>query len=293
LVFGDAMIDVTVELHEQLRIGSDTRGVVTSQGGGSAGNTAAWLAKVGCDVTFLGRVGEDGGAHEFRESLLAMGVKPSLVVDPTRATGVCVCLIDDSGERSMIPSAGANVGWSIREVEQVNLSDFDHLHVSAYPMLREETTAPARALIEAARAGGLSVSVDPASYGPLEDFGAEAFLNAVGQVNVLLPDTREMQVLANTQDVRAGIEFLLKFARVVVVKQGAKGATAGVRGGAVIEAPGEERRVARDTTGAGDAFAAGFLNAWLNSFELSQCLRAGNQLAADAVQLIGGRPATR
>src|SRR5699024_5666389 len=102
------MLDVLARLPGPLARGSDTPAPVTMLAGGSAANTAAWLAHAGLPAEFVGRVGDDLAGTAARAALDAAGVTPRLRRHPQLATGTCIVLVDPSGERTMIPDAGAN-----------------------------------------------------------------------------------------------------------------------------------------------------------------------------------------
>ncbi len=293
LVVGDAMIDITVQLSGELVVGSDTPGQVSSQPGGSAANTACWLATEGVAVGFYGFVGSDLAAESFRHSLTNAGVTPELQAVEDATTGSCVCLIDHDGERTMVPDSGANSKLSASQLSLPLLRSFRHLHLSAYPLLREQTSRETVEILDMARREGLTVSVDPASSGPIATFGAERLLQLMGEIEILFPDEQEALALTGQTDPSDAARTLLQFAKVVVIKLGGRGALALSRetpDAPVVEENFKGQASVLDTTGAGDAFAAGFLSRWLRGDELSTCLAGGVQLAQVCVQQIGGRP---
>ena len=183
----------------------------------------------------------------------------------------------------MLPDAGANAG-----LEAVPLpDDAAHLHLAGYALLHPGSRPAARAMLAAARAAGMSVSVDPSSAAPLARAGAAAFLEWVAGIDLLVPNRDEAAMLTNMPDPKAAGRALTAQAREVVIKLGPQGA---------IWTDGEAQvRVAAvdvhavDTTGAGDAFAAGLLAARLAGAEPADALGAACSLAAEAVARAGGR----
>src|SRR5437762_609565 len=107
---GDVMVDVVALLPSRLHTGSDTPAPISVLGGGSAANTAAWLVAAGVPTTFAGRVGDDPFGRMAIDELAANGIDVAVSVDPERPTGICIVLVDADGERTMVPSAGANAG---------------------------------------------------------------------------------------------------------------------------------------------------------------------------------------
>ncbi|HST49644.1 MAG TPA: carbohydrate kinase family protein [Jatrophihabitans sp.] len=160
---GDVLLDICALLPGPLVHGSDTPAPVSYLHGGSAANTAAWLASLGVPCLFAGRVGEDAFGREAVAALRAQGVRTRVATDPVAPTGACLVLIDPDGERTMVPSAGANANLSPADLGPDLLRAGDHLHLSGYALLNDGSRDAARYALELAGAAGASVSVDAAS----------------------------------------------------------------------------------------------------------------------------------
>jgi ribokinase len=289
LVVGDAMVDITVQLSGVLQAGSDTPGRVSVQPGGSAANAACWLAWQGAHVGFFGFVGDDAAGRDFTESLTRSKVESHLIVVSDLPTGSCVCLVSPGGERTMVPDSGANLAFSSEALSDEVMSRYQHLHLSAYPLLRDETASAVVEILNRARNRGMTISVDPASSSPILEFGPEKLLSELGEIDFIFPDQQEATALTGFLDSSKAANALLPFAQTVVVKLGAAGALGLMREGALVEVA-TDQVGAIDTTGAGDAFAAGFLDGWFHDCDLSECLAQGVSLAKVCVQQVGGRP---
>ncbi len=261
VVLGDLMIDVIARASGPLARGSDTPAHVSLEGGGSGANVAAWAAALGTPVCFACRVGDDLPGRRAVDTLLAAGVKVHAAVDRERPTGTCVVLVEPGGERTMLPDPGANDAPV--DVPDAWLAPGRHLHVVGYALLRDGARPGALAAIERAQAAGMTVSVDPSSWALIRP-------GAIPEVDLLLPNEREAEVLGTDGE--------------TVVKLGAGGARWGD-----VHVPAEPVEVL-DTTGAGDAFAAGLLTARLGGAEREPALRAGCAAAARVVSHVGARP---
>lgn len=280
---GDVMVDVQAQLPGPLAPGSDTPAPVTVSGGGAAANTAAWLASAGCAATLVGRVGSDAFGRRALEDLAAAGVDVEMTVDPRLPTGICIVLVGPDGERTMIPSAGANsVGGVVPE-----LTAGDHLHVSGYALFHPEARAAALCAVIAARSLELPLSVDAASAAPLRRYGAQRFLDDVSPA-LLFANRDEAAVLADTADEEAAVRALALRCGQAIVKCGADGAL--WSDGSQLITVAARRVPVLDSTGAGDAFAAGVLAARARGAAVRDWLEAGHELAARAVQQAGARP---
>lgn len=288
VVVGDLMVDVLAAMSGPLARGSDTPSRVRTTGGGSAANVAAWLAQAGVPATLVVRVGDDVLGREAVAALGSAGVDVRAVLDPARTTGTCLVLVEPGGERSMLPDAGANGGLSPDDLPRDAFRPGAHLHLSGYALLNEGSRPAALGALEQAREARMRVSVDPSSTALLRAVGPDRFLWWTEHADLLLANAEEAAELTGLRDPYAAAEALGATYGEVVVKRGDHGAL--WRGGFITaSAPAEAVEVV-DTTGAGDAFAAGFLASWLLHPEPESALAAGNRLAARAVTRPGGRP---
>jgi sugar/nucleoside kinase (ribokinase family) len=268
-VLGDINVDVVAAHDGPIAQGSDTAASISMRPGGSGGNVAAWLAHAGADVTLIGRVGTDAAAEIALQRL--DGVELCVTRDEDRPTGTCIVLVAPGGERTMLPDPGANDALTAEELPELN---GDLLHVSGYALMRAGSRAAALAAIERAREAGMRISVDPASAAPLAN--DPVFLDRIKPIDLLFPNRDEADVLGPQIDVPE-----------LVITHGADGATwtDGIETVSERAIPLDD---VIDTTGAGDAFAAGFLSAWPGPPQ--GALAAGARLAARAVTQRGGRP---
>nr|WP_113699587.1 sugar kinase [Nonomuraea lactucae] len=288
LVIGDIVTDVVARHGAPLAPGTDTSAEIALRPGGSGANTAAWAAHLGADVRLLARLGQDTSEWHTSE-LLRTGVHPHVRVDPGHPTAVVIAMVDATGERSMITNRGAagRIGpddWDASLLDGVGI-----LHLSAYTFFAEPGMRLARLAMAEAAAAGIGVSVDPASTGPLREFGVERFLDESAPARLILPNLDEALLLTGAPTPERAAEILSDRYGAAVVKLGPRGALAAIAGRVVAtaESPYSE---AVDTTGAGDAFAAGYLTARLDGAGETAALRAGCRAGAACVALVGGRP---
>jgi ribokinase len=287
VVLGDVMVDVVARLAGPLAPGSDAPARIGFGGGGSAANVAAWLGAAGVRPLLVGCVGDDERGRAAAAALRAAGVETRLAVDPELPTGTCVVLVAPDGERTMVPDAGANDGLAADDLPDELLEPGGHLHVGGYALLRSGSRPAARSGLARARERGMTVSVDPSSAALL----APAFLDDADGAVLLLPNVDEAVALTGARDPERAARLLAERFPEVVVTLGAEGAL-WTDGRDVRRAPAVCAEVV-DTTGAGDAFAAGLLAARLDGAEPDAALAAGCRLAAEAVRTPGARPALR
>jgi sugar/nucleoside kinase (ribokinase family) len=281
VVVGDVMVDVVAVPTGPIARGTDTPSQVLTTGGGSAANTACWLAHLGASVRLAAAVGDDELGRSVRTELDDLGVAFVGHVDDKVPTGICVVLIDETGERTMLPDRGANEVLSPAVVEAAIDADAAWVHVSGYALLGSGSHPAAVAAIAAARRLGLPWSVDAASAAPLEAVGPTRFLRWLDGCTVLFANEDELDVLG-------GVEGALAHADEVVLKLGPAGAS-WTNGAGTASSPAAPATVV-DTIGAGDAFDAGFVAARLQGSDPAASLHAGGVAAARAVSQRGARP---
>lgn len=292
---GQVLTDVVAHLPGPLAFGSDVPAPVTFHGGGAGANVAAWLVAAGTSATLVARVGDDAAGRVVTDELAAAGVDLAITVDPVLSTGACIVLVSPDGERTMIPDAGANRGLAALDPDSALPADADLVYVSGYLLLDPASRPFARAVIAAARRRGTPVVVDAASAAPLAG-AADEFAGWVGRDVTLLANDDEAEVLCGRRGRHAALALATRFGE-AIVKCGADGAFAagrdGIRHGPAVSVadriPGHADAVF-DTTGAGDAYAAGYLHARLAGGTVDACLESGARLAARAVAMRGGRP---
>ncbi len=288
VVLGDAGVDVLTVMHSDLQPGTDTTATVRSTGGGAGANVACWLASLGVEVTLMAAVGDDAAGQLCRNELTSSGVRTALAVYPDAATGCVVVLVDPTGERSMLSDRGANLVLSPADLPEALFRPGAHLHLSGYTLLHDGPRAAGLRALQLARAVGMTISVDPASTAPLAAYGPDRFIADTAGADLLLPNLAEAQLLSGQADSAAATLALAQRYGAVVVTCGADGAV-WASGGVIGAQPADPVGVV-DTTGAGDAFTAGFLAAWLRGDQLAQCTMAGSGAAARAITMLGARP---
>jgi sugar/nucleoside kinase (ribokinase family) len=286
IVVGDIMTDVVAVHGGQLAVGSDTPARIRVGGGGSGANTAAWLAFAGAPVTLVGAVGADPAGEARVRELASAGVACAVPVKEA-ATGAVVVL-SGGAERTMLADRGANLLLTPADVDAgaALAPAARHLHLSGYALLDGASREAGRYALAAAAARGLTTSVDAASAAPLRGL---PFLAWVRGVDLLLANADEAATLVGPGAPDVLARRLASGVAHAVVKCGPDGAVWASAHGPVVAVPAEPAEVV-DPTGAGDAFAAGLLAAWLAGAEPGEALRAGARLGARAVSAGGGRP---
>ena len=263
------------------------------------------MAALGLDVAFAGRVGaQDADFH--RRELARFGVEPHLAIDESAATGAIVVLVGPDGERTMITDRGANLRPRPADVPAALLDAAALLHLTGYSFFDPRTREVALGLLGAARRRGVPFTIDPSSAAFLGMLEPGAFVDWTRGAAVCFPNRDEAAVLtgaagaaglaprpgARESDPAAMAASLSTSYGAVAIKLGAGGAVVAAQGTTPVRVAARPALV-RDTTGAGDAFCAGFLAAWLTGASLAAAAASGGRAAALAVSEFGGRPSRR
>jgi ribokinase len=244
VTLGDLLLDVIVRLEEPLATGDDANAATQTAAGGQAANVAAWAAALGAAARCVARRGDDAAGSWLAADLAARGVD---VVGPVAGrNGVVVSLVSPEGERTMASDRGTATALAPDDLDPAWFA-CDCLHISGYSLLASPIDAAAAHAAALARANGAQVSVDLSAWTRIRAHGA---MRLRAQVLALAPDV----IFGNE---REWDELGGAFETARVVKRGANGFDV-VRGGAVERCQAPATSVV-DTTGAGDALAAGFL----------------------------------
>jgi sugar/nucleoside kinase (ribokinase family) len=244
---GDLLLDVILRLERPLAAGADVAADTHVGAGGQAANVAAWAAALGAAARFLGKRAADAAGALAEQEVAAHGVE---VVGPRvdGRTGVVVSIVARDGERTMASDRGVAPTLSADEVEPAWLAGCEFLHLPAYSLLAEPISDASLRAAELGREAGARLSVDLSAAPAIREFGATRFRELLER---LAPDV----LFANEDELDAlGAE---PAAPVWVLKRGARGCVVS-HDGARTELDARPAAVV-DSTGAGDAFVAGFL----------------------------------
>jgi sugar/nucleoside kinase (ribokinase family) len=268
---GDLVEDIVVHLEGPVHLASDTAATIRRRRGGSAANVVETAARMGFATRFIGRVGDDGVGRQLVTEMAAAGVDTG----PVRfggSTGTIVVLVDTDGERTMLTDRRACLG--LDRPDPTWLDAVEILHVPLYSLVGRPLADTTKALIDTAHERGIAVSLDVSS---------SAVIEALDHPGRLLEEVAPDVVLANVDEAAVlGLDGAVGSA-VTVIKRGAEPAVVHVPGQAPVEVAAVRLAAVSDTTGAGDAFAAGFLARGVWRHDVERACRDGHRAAADVI----------
>jgi ribokinase len=252
--------------------------------GGSASNTTVALARLGCKVGFLGKAGLDREGDMLVSDFSKEGVDTNGVIRVAHGkSGSVLGFVDKKGARALYISSGVNDTIAPDEINAEYVSQARFLHLTSF--VGEKSFRTQKKLLETLPSS-VKVSFDPGAL-----YARKAFAQLepiVKRAYVLMPNRLELEHLTGYVDYCKGADALIeKGAKIVAVKLGSEGC--------YVTNGRERHRIeafkvpVEDTTGAGDAFCAGFLYGLLNNKGLHECGRIGNFVASRCVMRIGAR----
>jgi sugar/nucleoside kinase (ribokinase family) len=266
IVLGDLVVDVVVAPDRDIERGTDVTGRVLLRQGGSAATTARWLGRLGARVSLISSIGRDATGRALVAALASDKVVVRAVRVPGARTGRIGVFVDPGGQRSFVTERGAALRLRPEDLKPAWFTGAALLHLPAYSLLDQPLGRAGMVATRMAREAGALVSLDLASSGPLLVHGRRAALALVREAapDVLFATRDEARALLGA---KRDEEDLLDLAPIAVVKRGRKGATVLLRDGkrALRFEVATTPLKSVDTTGAGDAFDAGFLAAWLDA----------------------------
>jgi len=280
---GDLIEDVVVWLNgeqkSQINIGSDSDSMIVRTRGGSAANVAMFGALNDTPSRFIGQVGNDNLGEQLCASLRGSGVDVCTVAEGR--TGSIVVVVQPNGERTFLTDRGVASQLSVFDASY--LADVSIVHVPTYSLALDPLATTAVQYIRAARAAGALISIDASSTSVLRDYGIDRYAELIASIgpDVFLCNNDESALL-NIDSTHP-----MPGAALTVIKRGALPVTAITAAGAVTEVATPPVANIVDTTGAGDAFAAGFLPVHATSHDIAQAIEHGHALASRVLRSPG------
>jgi sugar/nucleoside kinase (ribokinase family) len=244
---------------------------------GSAANVAAFLAAIEAESCFVGTIGTDALGDRFAGEMEELGVQ--MWVHRRGRTGSIVVIVSADGERSFLTDRGS--ASRVDPLTPRMLEEASWLHVPAYCLVEEPLASTATSALALAKTMQVRTSVDCSSTALLQTHGIDRFLAWLDEV---APDV----VFANDDEAALlGLQQRWKGPGLVVVKHGPDPVELIDAANSIVRIPVPPVAKVLDATGAGDAFAAGFLQAFSNGATSHEAVVAGNRLAARVLVVPG------
>jgi len=264
-------------------------GPAMEMSGGSVANTIAGFANLGGAGAYIGKVRDDQLGAIFNHDMQSLGVDIRLQPAASGpATATSHVLISEGGQRTMQTYLGACLGLGLADITDTTVGAPKALLLEGYVWDIGEGPALARRAAEIARKNGTAVALS-LSDSFCVDRHKDSFADFVrNDANIVVADEDEIYALLGTTDIDDAIAQLADFDALFAITRSAEGSVI-VQGNEIVTQPADVVDNVVDTTGAGDAYAAGFLFGWASERSLSDCARYGTRCATKVIQQLGAR----
>jgi sugar/nucleoside kinase (ribokinase family) len=254
--------------------------------GGSAANMASCLSCLGVPTRLCTRVGQDAAGNMVREYLRGRGVDTTLIVeDAAHRTGFSIINLAENGQFALVHCIGANNAISPADLPWHEVERADMVHAGGVMSMEALDGAPLAQLFRRVRAAGKRTSLHTS-----RNTGRKAALwEVLSELDVLITNRKEAREVSGAESPESAARwFHNRGVGTVAITLGPAGvfASDGGAGSMVPAFP----VAAVDTTGCGDGFAAGFVDAVLRGDDLVTCARWGNAIGAHCAQSVGAMP---
>lgn len=250
--------------------------------GGSACNTIDGLAHLGTETAFIGAVAEDEYGIFYKNDLIANNIKPVLF-ESKKITGRAVALVTPDSERTFATHLGAAVDIPLDKITPTIFKGYDILHIEGYLVYNHDLILTA---LKAAKAAGLLISIDLASFNVVDD-NLEFLHNAVNEYVDICFANEEEALSFTGKGSREALDLIAKMCTWAIVKIGKKGSL--IKHNDMVASIGIIDAALRDTTGAGDLYASGFLHGLANGWSMEKCGLSGSLLSGKVIEVFGAR----
>ncbi|MBQ2653872.1 MAG: carbohydrate kinase family protein [Methanobrevibacter sp.] len=285
-VIGFGALNVDKLFSVESIVGKDEESFIkdeTSTPGGSAANTIVGLARLGCDVSIIGKIAEDDDGDLIEYNLAVNGVYTNnLIYSETGSTGKCLGFVDKEGERCLYIDPGVNDEIQIGEINPLNIMRCKIMHYTSF--VGDSFNTQIELLEKLSK--DTVLSFDPGMLYVQKGF--DELKPILERTDILLINESELRLLCNNNEAPIKdllIGFLDLGIGTIVVKQGSKGVYA-INNGEECQVDAYECNVV-DTTGAGDSFNSGFLYSYLKGFNLEKSCKIANWVASKAIEGFG------
>lgn len=249
--------------------------------GGSTGNMVLALGNLGVQPAFIGKIGKDEAGEFYRNSLQNAHIDTRLILSDL-PTGIVTALVDAGGERTFATYLGAAASLSAEELSAEFFQGYSYFYIEGY--LVQDHSLILRA-VQLAKEAGLHICLDMASYNIVEEDKSLFDILLTEYVDIVFANEQEAFAFTGKCPEEA-LPILAQKCSVAIVKLGKDGSIVQKGTETVVASPVVVEKVV-DTTGAGDYYAAGFLYALTQGYNLQKCARIGSILSAEVIQHIG------
>jgi len=252
--------------------------------GGAAANTTFAATRLGLRTAFVGKLGNDDNAQFYQISYTKQGGDCSrFKFNPHKSSARCLSLITPDGQRTMRTNLAAASDLEPADITSDDFAGASHVHIEGYLLFKPNLLESA---LKKIKESGCTVSLDLGSFEVVND--CIKILPAIldNYVDIVIANEDEAFAFTGERDSRKALDKLSAHCRIAAVKLGKDGALLTDRVHTVKAEPLAVKNV-KDTTGAGDLWASGFLYGFVRELSLEKCGEIASLMGANAVECVG------
>lgn len=256
---------------------------ISIQTGGSAANTANGIANLNIKSGYIGMVGKDENGEFYIEDMRENFIEPKFFISDSTPTGSAIAFVSQDGERTFATYLGAAIELNAEHINESLFEGYNIFHIEGYLISNQELIQTA---INTAKSQGLKVSIDLASYNVVEE-NLEFIRELCKNVDIIFANEEEAKSFSGGLEDEDALDFIADYAEIAIVKLGKRGSLIKHNNKTYIVE--ETQREVKDTTGAGDMYAAGFLAGLSMNKDVETCGRMGSILAGNVIEVYGAK----
>ena len=253
--------------------------------GGSVANSIVGLSQLGNNVGFIGKINDDNLGLKYEDGLKKENVKYFYKKKKEMSpTGTCLILITPDSERTMVTFLGIAGKIDENDIDIDAIKKSEILFLEGYLWDEGE---PRKAFDKAIKNSN-KVAMSLSDLFCVERHKANFLELVKNKLDIVFSNEQEIMSLIECKNIKDVIEFSKKTNKLIVITRGEKGALA-IEKNSVIECKAQKDIKLVDLTGAGDLFAAGYLDRFINGKSTKECLEKGTEMSSKIIQIIGAR----
>lgn len=252
--------------------------------GGSAANTTVGLSRLGIKTGYIGKIAGDEIGEILLEDLTSEDVNTSGIRTVNGRSGACLIMVDGRGDRGILVDPGVNDNINTADISMNYINSARLIHMTSFVCGESDVSFETQQKV--AQRTRVQISLDPGTL--YAQRGMDALIEFIRKGSIILPNDRELRLMTGCEKISDGADMLINAgASWVAVKMGERGCYV-TDGSLRVEIPSRKVNVV-DTTGAGDAFNAGFIYSMLQGRSIETCGMIGNLTASVSITQKGAR----
>jgi fructokinase len=259
------------------------------EAGGSVANTMAGIAYLKGDPSFIGKINSDEFGKIYKKSLEKINVNFSYSEkNESLPTGASIIFITPDSERTMCTYLGISSQLSKNDINEDNIKDYEIIFLEGYLWDKGISEEMFKHIISLAKKNNIKIAMSLSDIFCVTRHRKDFFNLLINDLNILIGNENEINELMQKNNLLESIRELKKINKLIIVTRSENGSLA-ILNNEITNCDSIKVQKVLDLTGAGDLFASGFFNEYLNKSNIKKCLQTGSALAAKVIQKIGAR----